>query len=68
MLLYYVMFIVYCHVHVFREGYTGAEGFLKHVNEVKEHLDSIISKVGVDRVKVCMTTFYILQAMSSLLA
>ena len=64
----YVKYIVYCHVHVFREGYTGADGFLTHVNEVKEHLDSIISKVGVDRVKVCVTTFYILQAMSSLLA
>merc|ERR1712038_2086384 len=38
-----------------REGYTGAEGFLTHVNEVKEHLDTIISKVGVDRVKIlCM--------------
>ena len=56
----YVKYIVYCHVHVFREGYTGADGFLTHVNEVKEHLDSIISKVGVDRVKVCMKTFYIL--------
>ena len=51
-----------------REGYTGAEGFLTHVIEVKEHLDTIIRKVGVDRVKVCMTTFYILEAMSGLLA
>ena len=53
---------------VCREGYTGAEGFLTHVIEVKEHLDTIIRKVGVDRVKVCMTTFYILEAMSGLLA
>ena len=52
----YVKCIVYCHVHVFREGYTGADGFLTHVNEVKEHLDSIIGKVGVDRVKVCIKT------------
>ena len=66
-MLYVMSCHVYCHV-VCREGYTGAEGFLTHVIEVKEHLDTIISNVGVDRVKVCMTTFYILQAMSSLLA
>ena len=68
-------YIMLCHVycvlscaivHVFREGYTGADGFLTHVNEVKEHLDSIISKVGVDRVKVCMTTLYILHPPASL--
>ena len=62
----YVKYIVYCHVHVFREGYTGAEGFLTHINEVKEHLDTIISKVGVDRGQSVYDYIYILQAMSSL--
>ena len=38
-----------------REGYKSAAGFLAHVKDVKDELETIIKTVGKENVKVIFT-------------